>query len=590
MIMYICSLNPERNPAMVSLQKQLYTLLFVVMLLSINVHGQGTIDSLNGVLRKTSDPKEQVMLLNKISNFYDYSDPQMALKYALRAEAIAVRSSDYKGYAGSLVRQAKVYYILSDLKNAMEVALKSKEVAESNNLQTELAHAFDALGFICYEIGDEGKSSDYFFASLRIYEKQKDKTGIGQSLCRIGTLYYNQKDTAKAVEYYSRSIDIARELKDEEGISGNISNLATVYASAKDTAKALPLYREALRLNVKMGIIQLIGTTYLNIGNIYLKVAGYDSAMANVLKAKGIFEKLGNQVRLAKTYQTEGEIYLATHQYEESLGAAQKALDISMKNGFKEIISGSAGLLHKIYLQQKDTVKAYHFAMLETQWKDSLFLGEKQKTLARLELQYQFDKREQQVRIQKQRQNFFIIILGLSVIFSILLIILLWSRYRLSVKKALLERQTLEQDLEYKKKELTLNVMSLMKKNEMLSDITKKVVRIKDESSQEETRAALKKVISELRKSTDEQILKEFSLRFREVHKDFYDNLLRKFPDLTPSELKLCAFLRLNMTTKEIAELTGQQISTLENARYRLRQKLGISSSDVNLVTFLTQL
>jgi len=54
--------------------------------------------------------------------------------------------------------------------------------------------------------------------------------------------------------------------------------------------------------------------------------------------------------------------------------------------------------------------------------------------------------------------------------------------------------------------------------------------------------------------------------------------------------MKLCAFLRLNMTTKEIAELTGQQIHTLENARYRLRQKLGITSSDVNLVTFLAQI
>ena len=261
-----------------------------------------------------------------------------------------------------------------------------------------------------------------------------------------------------------------------------------------------------------------------------------------------------------------------------------------MKSGFKETIAGSAGLLHKVYLAKKDTIRAYRFSQLETQWNDSLSLGEKQKTLARLELQYQFEKREQQVRIQKQRQNFFIIILSLSVVFSILLIILLWSRYRLKEKKALLEKQNLEQDLEYKKKELTLNVMSLMKKNEMLSDITKKVIQIKNDSAQEETRSALKKVINELRKSTDEEILKEFSLRFKEVHSDFYDTLLKKFPALTPSELKLCAFLRLNMTTKEIAELTGQQISTLENARYRLRQKLGISSSDVNLVTFLTQL
>jgi DNA-binding CsgD family transcriptional regulator len=123
----------------------------------------------------------------------------------------------------------------------------------------------------------------------------------------------------------------------------------------------------------------------------------------------------------------------------------------------------------------------------------------------------------------------------------------------------------------------------------MLSEITKKIIRIKKESEHDETKSALKKVINELQKSTDDEILKEFSLRFKEVHKDFYDHLLLKYPGLTPSELKLCAFLRLNMTTKEIAELTGQQINTLENARYRLRQKLGITSSDISLVTFLSQ-
>jgi DNA-binding CsgD family transcriptional regulator len=63
-----------------------------------------------------------------------------------------------------------------------------------------------------------------------------------------------------------------------------------------------------------------------------------------------------------------------------------------------------------------------------------------------------------------------------------------------------------------------------------------------------------------------------------------------KYPDLTQSELKLCAFLRLNMSTKEISELTGQRILTIDHARYRLRKKLGISNSEINLVTFLSQI
>jgi DNA-binding CsgD family transcriptional regulator len=85
-------------------------------------------------------------------------------------------------------------------------------------------------------------------------------------------------------------------------------------------------------------------------------------------------------------------------------------------------------------------------------------------------------------------------------------------------------------------------------------------------------------------------MIKEFSVRFQEVHQGFCEALLLKFPDLTQSELKLCAFLRLNMSTKEISELTGQRLLTVEHARYRLRKKLGISNSEVNLVTYLSQI
>lgn len=137
---------------------------------------------------------------------------------------------------------------------------------------------------------------------------------------------------------------------------------------------------------------------------------------------------------------------------------------------------------------------------------------------------------------------------------------------------------------------MVLNVMSLMKKNEMLADLSEKLIHIEEESTSVESKDTIKKVARELQKSQEDEIWKEFSHRFKEVHGEFYDTLLQKFPTLTPNELKICAFLRLNMSSKDIAELTGQRVSTLETARYRLRQKLGIANSDVNLITFLSSI
>ena len=96
-------------------------------------------------------------------------------------------------------------------------------------------------------------------------------------------------------------------------------------------------------------------------------------------------------------------------------------------------------------------------------------------------------------------------------------------------------------------------------------------------------------IARKLKKNAESEIWEEFELRFKQVHGDFYSKLLENFPDLSQGEQRLCAFLRLNMSTKEISDLTGQSISALEMARFRLRKKLGISSTDVNLAKFLSQ-
>ena len=68
---------------------------------------------------------------------------------------------------------------------------------------------------------------------------------------------------------------------------------------------------------------------------------------------------------------------------------------------------------------------------------------------------------------------------------------------------------------------------------------------------------------------------------------DFYKALNKKFPDLTNNERKLCAFLRLNMSTKEISAITFQSVHSITIARSRLRKKLNITHSDISLTDFL---
>ena len=130
-------------------------------------------------------------------------------------------------------------------------------------------------------------------------------------------------------------------------------------------------------------------------------------------------------------------------------------------------------------------------------------------------------------------------------------------------------------------------MMFLTRMNELVLVLAEKLKKMDLEQGSENARI-IKSIISELERASNPENWKEFEIRFQQIHSEFYKRLSEKFPELTPNELKLCAFLRLNMSTKEISSITFQSQNTLMVARSRLRQKLGISK-DENLVIFLSQ-
>lgn len=128
--------------------------------------------------------------------------------------------------------------------------------------------------------------------------------------------------------------------------------------------------------------------------------------------------------------------------------------------------------------------------------------------------------------------------------------------------------------------------MYLLKKNEFNSEISSRLMELKKQMKKTD-QDIIQKIIIDIKNAQDDDIWKEFEVRFSQVYNDFYERLNSKYPDLTLNEKRICAFLRLNMTTKEICALTRQSYNSLNVARARLRKKLNIQNEDINLVTFL---
>lgn len=199
-------------------------------------------------------------------------------------------------------------------------------------------------------------------------------------------------------------------------------------------------------------------------------------------------------------------------------------------------------------------------------------------------------EKEQRLReTQKRKLNNLIsgLIIG-ALVLVIALMVLLLKLWRNRVRQSELEQQALKNELELRNKELTTHVMYQVKKNEFILSISRQL-HANLYKLRPENRKVIEDVIRDLESDSKDNAWEEFETRFHRVHADFNKKLLDKFPDLSANELRLCAFLKLNMNTKEIAAITYQSTNSIDTARSRLRQKLGISKDD-NLVAFLNQI
>ncbi|MGC4102937.1 ligand-binding sensor domain-containing protein [Ferruginibacter sp.] len=150
-----------------------------------------------------------------------------------------------------------------------------------------------------------------------------------------------------------------------------------------------------------------------------------------------------------------------------------------------------------------------------------------------------------------------------------------------------LKNENLQTQIENKNSELATNAMSLVQKSELLSRIKEELMTMRNNSEPGKESKDLKKVISIINKELEiNNDWDQFAVHFDEVHTNFLTTLKKQYPTLTSSELKLCAYLRLNLTTKEIAQLMNISIRGVETSRYRIRKKFGLTG-DQNLFDLL---
>ncbi len=150
-----------------------------------------------------------------------------------------------------------------------------------------------------------------------------------------------------------------------------------------------------------------------------------------------------------------------------------------------------------------------------------------------------------------------------------------------------LRNEQLKSELRHKNQELASATMHLITKNEFMNFLKLEISHLMKEEDPKAMEKGLRRLVKTIEKNiAEDEAWNQFEIHFDQVHGDFIKKLREQFPALTPQEVKISAFLRMNMTSKEIAQLLNISVRGVEVSRYRLRKKLPIETQE-NLVDFM---
>lgn len=154
-----------------------------------------------------------------------------------------------------------------------------------------------------------------------------------------------------------------------------------------------------------------------------------------------------------------------------------------------------------------------------------------------------------------------------------------------------LKGEQLEHDIKHKSQELSNATMNVVRKNEILIDIANQISKIQESEDKATLGATATKQLNKIQKMIQENIShdddwQKFSRNFDVVHENYLKRLVERFPQFNVNDQRLCAYLKMGLSSKEIAPLLNMSYRSVEMSRYRLRKKMGLSR-DVNLAEFL---
>lgn len=530
--------------------------LLFLLITSVTFAQKNTNQLLDSLALSTKD-SVKVRFAHKIAWELRNTDWKRALHYIDYGEELAKKIDSDELIANTNNKIADIYNDKDAFDVALTYYLKAYEYYKQNNVGEVKWHLENSLAIIYARLNNKQQAMHYFNNVLKHHTAKKNELFTAKTLNNIGKLYSSNGMNDSAMIYFKKSLKINQKIKDKELSIFLYNNLGLGHAMIEEYGEAKSYFDQSLKLMDAESDPKTKAWVFNSLSKLYLLKKDADSALYYSKKAADLL----------------------------------KDIKYSFEN--KSAINN----IYKSYLLKGDYKSASLYFEAYDEIRDSLNIEMKAMNVEKLKLGQQYKENEELRILKESKAQFKYYIIAFSLVIVLLLLGLLLLRYKNKLTQAKMEKdlfeakkKELDANLELKSKELITRSMMEIQRAEIVSQILDDLKQLKLQASKSETKQTIDFIIKQLGQNKSNDVWEEFELRYGQVYESFYNILNEKHPELTYRDKRLCALLKLNLTTKEIALITGQSIKALENARTRLRKKLQLTNTNQDLITYLAKL
>ncbi len=433
---------------------------------------------------------------------------------------------------------------------------------------------------------------------LRSATASQDSDYVVKAAILLGNIASREQDYALGRRYYALAARFATKEDDRFRIAGNQALLLQI---EENYQAAIDSFKQVISQTLKAGFPSLAAAFTINLSGCYTNAGKNDSALLALKETIAWAERLQDPDLALSAFVNIGATYANQGLYDSALAYFRRSLPLAAKAENASQYAVLAYNLSDIFLQ-KNLFDSAYFYLREYEEFDSLLqqpLSARQyqdyaKTTSEL-AENRIKIAEQEAELRGKQATIVILCISTVALFLLLAFFIAIEHRKRSQQYALLkeaENRQLKQELEYKQqtdrlqkekieqktKELASYALLLSNKNRLLKKLDGFLSEQDEQNWQENQRKARHEIKENLH--TEDDYWKLFVKHFTSVDSAFLDRLAQRFPTLNKNETRLCAYIRIGMTTKQIASIQNISPLSANQNRYLLRKKLGLKNGD----------